>query len=145
MVVRRKPKKVLNTELMKKNKTFKYIIATVLIVFALVTIFMSSAVLFDWFGIRAKQGNYVPFVVKTNLTAGFLYLIAAYGFLTSRKWSFWAMLSVVLLLFYALTLFFVHMHSGGPYEDRTMYALIFRILFTLLLAGLIYVNVNKKS
>ena len=77
---------------MKKNNTFKYIIAAVLIAFALISIFMSSAVLIDWFGIRAKQGNYVPFIVKTNLTAGFLYLIAAYGLIKSRKWSFWIML-----------------------------------------------------
>ena len=130
---------------MKKDKIFKYIIAIVLIAFALVTIFMSSAVLFDWFGIRAKQGNYVPFVVKTNLTAGFLYLIAAYGFIESKKWAFWAMLSVALLLFYAFALFFIHMHSGGPYENRTIGIMIFRILFTLLLAGFIYGSVNRKT
>ena len=122
---------------MKKNKTYKYIIAGILIAFALVTLFMSSSVLFDWFGIRANQGNYVPFVVKTNLTAGFLYLIAAYGFLNSKKWASWAMLSIALLLFYALALFYLHMHSGGPYETRTLGALIFRILFTLIFAGLL--------
>lgn len=130
---------------MKKNKRYKQVIAGVLIAFALVTIFMSSAVLLDWFDIRAKQGNYVPFVVKTNLTAGFIYLIAAYGFINSKKWSSWAMLSVALLLFYALALFYLHMHSGGLYEMRTLVALIFRILFTLLFAGLIYMNSNKKT
>lgn len=130
---------------MKKDKISKYIIAIVLITFALVTIFMSSSVLFDWFGIRAMQGNYVPFVVKTNLTAGFIYLIAAYGFINSKDWSSWAMLSVALLLFYALALFYLHMHSGGLYENRTLGALIFRILFTLLFAGLIYGSTNKKA
>lgn len=130
---------------MEKNKTSKYIIAGILIAFALVTIFMSSAVLIDWFGIRAKQGNYVPFVVKTNLTAGFLYLIAVYGFIKSKNWASWAMLSIALLLFYGLGLFYLHMHSGGLYEIRTLAVLIFRILFTLLFAGLIYINENKKT
>lgn len=130
---------------MKKIKIVKYIIAGILIVFALVTIFMSSAVLLDWFGIRANQGNYVPFVVKTNLTAGFLYLIAAYGFINSKSWSSWAMLSVALLLFYALALFYLHMHSGGLYEDRTLFALIFRIIFTLVFAGLLYRYYDEKS
>lgn len=125
---------------MKKNKIFKYLVAGAIIVFALITIFVSSAVLFDWFGIRASQGNYVPFIVKTNLTAGFLYLFAAYGFIKSKNWAFWAMLSVGLLLFYAFTLFFVHMHSGGLYENRTIGAMIFRILFTLIFAVLIYIS-----
>lgn len=130
---------------MKKDKIAKYVIAVILIAFALITIFMSSSVLFDWFGIRAKEGNYVPFIVKTNLTAGFLYLIAAYGFIKSSTWSFWAMLSIVLLLFYAFTLLFIHMHSGGPYENKTVGAMIFRILFTLLFAGLIYTYTKERK
>lgn len=121
--------------IMKKYFTYKNIIAGVLIAFALVTLFMSSSVLLDWFGIGAKQGKYVPFIVKTNLTAGFIYLIAAYGFIQSKKWPPWAMLSVALLLLYALALFYLHVHSGGLYEQRTMAALIFRILFTLVFAG----------
>lgn len=130
---------------MKKYYSYKNIVAGILIVFALVTLFMSSSVLFDWFGIRAKQGNYVPFVVKTNLTAALIYLIAAYGFINSKKWASWAMLSVALLLFYALSLFYLHMHSGGPYENRTLYALIFRIIFTLVFAGLLSFNSGKTK
>lgn len=106
---------------------------------------MSSSVLFDWFGIRAKQGNYAPFIVKTNLVAGFMYLIVAYGYLNSKVWSFWLMLSIALLLVYAFALFFVHMHSGGAYENRTLGAMIFRILFTLIFAGIIFGGINGKS
>ena len=130
---------------MEKNKIAKTIISIVLIVFALVTIFMSSSVLFDWFGIRAKEGSYIPFVVKTNLTAGFLYLIVAYGFINSQKWAFWAMLSVALLLFYAFALSYVHIHTGGLYENHTILAMIFRIVFTLILAGFIYKGADKKD
>ncbi|WP_310993061.1 hypothetical protein [Aequorivita marina] len=129
---------------MKNNKTYKYIIAIILIAFALVIIFMGSSVLFDWFGIRANQGNYVPFVVKTNLTVAFIYLLAVYGFLHSKKWASWAMLSAALLLVYALTLLYLHIHSGGPYETRTVAVLIFRILFTLVFAGLLSINFDKK-
>lgn len=130
---------------MKKHKIYKNVIAAVLIAFALITIFMSSAVLFDWFNIRANQGNYVPFVVKTNLTVGFLYLITTYGFIKSKKWPFWLMLSIVLLLIYAFALFYLHMHSGGLYESSTIEAMIFRILFTLLIAGFIYRCTYEKN
>ncbi len=130
---------------MDKNKTFKYIIAIVLIAFALLTVFMSSSVLFDWFGIRAKEGNYVPFIVKTNLTMGIIYLIVAYGFIKSKKWAFWLMLSAALFLFFAFAGFYIHIHTGGLYENQTIGAMTFRILFTLLFAGLIYITTNKKT
>ncbi|MEM0517191.1 MULTISPECIES: hypothetical protein [Aequorivita] len=129
---------------MKKNKIFKYIIAGILIAFALLTIFMSSSVLFDWFGIRAKEGNYVPFIVKTNLIMGILYLIAAYGFLKAKKWPFWLMLSAVLILLFAFAAFYIHIHAGGLYESKTIGAMAFRIAFTLIIAGLINLSTNKK-
>ncbi|MGB3342997.1 MAG: hypothetical protein WBA61_03715 [Aequorivita sp.] len=127
------------------SKTFKNITAVVLIAFALLTLFMSSSVLFDWFGIRAKEGNYVPFIVKTNLTAGFIYLLAVYGFIKSQRWAFWAMLSVALLLIYTFVLFYIHMHTGGLYEDRTIGAMIFRIVLTLLFAVLIYIGTKNET
>lgn len=130
---------------MKKLTIYKNLLAFAIIAFALLTIFMSSSVLFDWFGIRAGQGNYVPFIVKTNLTAGILYLIVVFGFLKAEKWAYWAMLSIALLLILAFTLFIVHIQTGGSYESKTIGAMIFRILFTLLLAGLIYGLVNRKK
>ena len=106
---------------------------------------MSSAVLFDWFGIRAKQGFFVPFIVKTNLTAGFLYLIAAYAFIKNQQWAFWVMLSTALLLLYASALLYVRIHTGGLYESRTVVAMVFRVVFTLVLAALLYVNTGKDK
>jgi uncharacterized membrane protein (DUF2068 family) len=130
---------------MEKNRTFKYIIAIVLIAFALLTIFMSSSVLFDWFGIRAKEGNYVPFIVKTNLTMGIIYLIVAYGFIKSKNWAFWLMLSAALFLLFAFGAFYIYIHTGGIYENQTIGAMAFRISFTLIIAGLIYITTNKKT
>lgn len=128
---------------MHRKKGIRIIIALVLFLFAAVTLFMSSAVLFDWFGIRAKQGNFVPFIVKTNLTAGVLYLIVLYGFLKSEKWAFWIMLTIVLMLLYVFGLFYIHIHTGGLYEDKTIAAMIFRILLTLSLSVFIYQNGRK--
>lgn len=128
---------------MHRKKVIRIIIALVLFLFAAVTLFMSSAVLFDWFGIRAKQGNFVPFIVKTNLTAGVLYLLVLYGFLKSEKWAFWVMLTVALILFYAFGLFYIHIHTGGLYENKTIAAMIFRILLTLSLSVFIYQNGKK--
>ncbi|TQD36980.1 hypothetical protein [Haloflavibacter putidus] len=130
---------------MERKKVIRIIIALVLFLFAAVTLFMSSAVLFDWFGIRAKQGNFVPFIVKTNLTAGVLYLLVLYGFLKSEKWAFWVMLTVALILLYAFGLFYIHIHTGGLYENKTIAAMAFRILLTLIISGFIYINLNKRT
>ncbi len=130
---------------MKNNRVLKYSTTIILIAFALLTIFMSSSVLFDWFSIRTKEGNYVPFIVKTNLTMGITYLIAAYGSIKSKKWAFWLMLSAVLVLLFAFVVFYIHIQSGGLYETKTISAMTFRIVFTLLMAGLIYIITNKKT
>ena len=94
---------------MKKSDFFKYGIITVLSAFALLTLFLSSSVLFDWFGIRAKEGNYVPFIVGTNFLCSILYLTAAYGFIG----------------------LFVHITMDGLYETKTVGAMVFRIVLTL--------------
>lgn len=130
---------------MDKKNIFRNSLTIALIIFALLTVFMSSAVLFDWFGLREIQGNYVPFVVKSNLTAGFIYLISVYGFLKSQKWVFWALLSAALLLIYTSVLYYVHTHTGGLYETRTMGALIFRTVLTLVFAFLINFENNRAA
>ena len=71
---------------MIKNKLFTYIAAIVLIAFALLTLFLSSSVIFDWFGIRAKEGNYILLVVWANFISSILYLFAAYGFIKLKIW-----------------------------------------------------------
>lgn len=127
---------------MTKNKTYKKLITVALVIFALITIFLSSSVLFDWFGIRASQGNYVPFILKINLTVGLLYLVVAYGFVKSLNWPFWVMLFAALLLIYAFGLLYVHIQTGGLYETRTIGIMTFRILFTLIFAG--FIKANKQ-
>ncbi len=128
---------------MKKNRTFRYIIAIVLIAFALLTIFMSSSVIFDWFGIRAKEGDYVPFIVWTNLTAGFLYLIAAFGFFNFRKWTVWILSATATLLFIALMGLLLHIDKGGAFELKTVGAMGFRIILTIVFAVLAYYKLRK--
>ena len=59
----------------------RIILLIFLLLFGAVTLFMSSSVLFDWFGIREKEGNFVTLIVWANLICGVLYLIAAFGIL----------------------------------------------------------------
>jgi hypothetical protein len=67
------------------RRTFTNSVAIVLAVFGLVALFLSSSVIFDLFSVRAKEGNYVLFVVWANFLSSILYLFAAYGFIKTKK------------------------------------------------------------
>lgn len=123
----------------------KDIVALVLAAFGLLTFFLSSSVIFDWFGIREKEGNYVLFVVWSNFISSLIYLFAAYGFLKNKGWTFIALLASVLILAIALIGLFVHINAGGIYETKTVGAMAFRITMTLIFAIVAFLTINKKK
>ncbi len=130
---------------MKKSKFFTYGIATALSAFALLTLFLSSSVLFDWFGIRAKEGNYVPFIVWANFICSILYLMVVYGFLKFEKWTLMVLIVSILILIIALIGLYFHIHAGGLYETKTIGAMFFRIGITLAFTIVIYLLIRRKT
>lgn len=116
---------------MRKNRAFRYFITVLLIIFALITLFMSSSVIFDWFGIREMEGDYVPFIVWTNFIASILYLIGAFGLLKTKEWTVWLLTATAGLLFVALIGLFIHIYFGGLYKKKIIGAMVFRIAVTI--------------
>ena len=127
------------------KKYIPYIIATVLTAFALLTLFLSMSVIFDLFGVRAKEGNYVLFVVWSNFISSILYLFAAYGFIKNKKWTTILLVISTLLLIAAFIGLKIHISSGGIYETKTIGAMIFRISVTLVFAIIAYFTITKKK
>ena len=111
------------------------ILALVVALFGAVTLFVSSAVIFDLFGIREREGNYVLFVVVANFVCSLLYLPGAWGLYRGRKWAFYLLLGAALLLLLAFGGLFFHIKAGKPYETKTVAALIFRFVLTGLFAA----------
>ena len=105
----------------------KTILLIFLVLFGGVTLFMSSSVLFDWFGIRAKEGNYVPGIVWANFVCGILYLIAAYGILKNLTWAKFPLIISMIVLVFAYIGLFIHINNDGLYETKTIGAMAFRI------------------
>ncbi len=119
-------------------------VGSVLALFGLITLFMSSSVIFDLYGIRAREGNFVPFVVWSNFACSLFYLPAAYGFLKNKKWT-------ALLLFFPLVILIVafiglklHIKAGLPYETRTIGAMVLRTTLTLIFILIAYLTIPKK-
>ncbi len=126
------------------KKYITKISAIILSGFGLLTLFLSTAIFLDLFDIRAKEGNYVLFVVWSNFFSSIIYLFAAYGFIKYKKWTAKALLLSVLILVLALIGLFIHIATGGIYETKTIYAMIFRISLTLFFATVAHFTINKK-
>jgi len=127
------------------KKVLPYLIAIVLAAFGLLTLFLSSSVIFDLFGIRAKEGNYVLFVVWANFISSLLYLFAAYGFIKNKKWTVQLLGISVIILIVTFVMLKIYINSGGLYETKTIGAMIFRIAVTFVFVALAYFTISKKK
>lgn len=119
--------------------------AVIISLFSLVTLFMSSSVIFDLFGVREKEGNYVLFVVVSNFIAGIIYLLAAYGLFTEKKWATKLLLVAVTILVVSFVGLLIHVKAGGIYEHKTIVAMLSRIVITLAFAGISWFFITKKD
>ncbi|UXE68786.1 MAG: hypothetical protein KA713_09515 [Chryseotalea sp. WA131a] len=126
------------------KKAILFLLVAVLTGFGLLTLFLSTSVIFDLFGIRAKEGNYVPFVVWSNFISSILYLFAAYGFINNKKWTATLLGISTLILFSAFIGLKIHISSGGIYEEKTVGAMLFRITVTLVFATIAYFTITRK-
>ena len=127
------------------KKIIFYTVVVVLSLFALLTLFLSTSIIFNLFNIREKEGNYVPFIVWANFICSILYLIAAYGLIKLKKWptSLLALSAVILIA--AFVGLKVHISNGGIYELKTVNAMMFRITVTIVFALAAYFLTIKRT
>ncbi len=95
---------------------FPYITAILLAAFGLLTLFLSASVIFDLFGIREREGNYVLFIVWSNFIGSILYLISAYGLIRKMNYTPKLLGVSALILIAAFIALMAHINSGGLHE-----------------------------
>ena len=127
-----------------KTKIILNATGVILALFGLATLFMSTSVIFDLFGIREKEGNYVLFVVVANFICAILYLAAAYGFFSRQKWTTMLLYVSVAILIIAFIGLGIHIYSGGIYENKTIAAMTFRTLLTIGFAVVSFNYISKN-
>jgi hypothetical protein len=125
------------------KKIIGYLSGTLIGAFALLTLFLSTSVILDLFGVRAKEGNYVLFVVWANFICSLIYLFSAYGFFTMKTWTSKTLALSVLILVLAIAGLFIHINAGGIYETKTVKALIFRISLSTVFTLIAYFSTKK--
>jgi len=125
------------------KNTLTKILALVITAFALLTLFLSSSVIFDMFDIRAKEGNYVLFIVWTNFIASIIYLISVFGLLNLKEWTYKILGSSVIILIIGIIGLQLHIDAGGLFEEKTVKAMYFRTSLTLIFTLLTYLRITK--
>lgn len=126
------------------KKYILYAAAVVLAGFGLLTLFLSTSVIFDLFNIREKEGNYVLFIVWSNFIGSFLYLISAYGLFTAKNWTYKTLGISTIILTIAFIGFLFYIQSGGIHENKTVGAMVFRIALTFSFTLFAWFTINKN-
>lgn len=125
-------------------KAIKIIQTILLVLIGAVSVFMTTSILFDLFGIREKEGNYVLFIVYANMACAFIYLYAAYTVWKNPKHSYYSLVLASVILIVAFISFAIYIHNGGIHETRTIKAMTFRTVFTIVMAVTGFVNYKKE-
>ena len=113
---------------MNANRTVRWMAVTA-IVFGIMTGWTGGRALFGSLESRAGFGNAVPFVLRFNFLAGFVYIAAGAGLLLRRRWAVYASLFVAVSTILVFFAFGVHIVGGGAFERRTIGALMIRSFF----------------
>lgn len=135
----------LNTKSINMKNFTLYILGTIIGAFGLLTLFLSSSLIFNLFEIRAREGNYVLIIVWANFIVSFLYLFAAYGFFKQKKWTTLLLGSSIAVLILGSIGLIIHINSGGVYELKTPKAIVFRIGITLVFLVFSYFKITVKQ
>ncbi|NWF36355.1 hypothetical protein [Mariprofundus sp. KV] len=108
------------------SKVIIWLAAAVAIIFGILTIKSGGQVLFGDESYRVAAGNYVPFVLWFNFTAGFVYLIAGVGLALRKPWAAGLALVIAVATLLVFAAFGLHIFADGAYEMRTVAAMTLR-------------------
>lgn len=110
-----------------------------------ISLFMTSSILLNWFGIREIEGNYVPFIVYANLVCSILYLFAARYFFTKNKRATILLSIAFIILIVSFVGLIFYINSGNVYELKTVMAMVFRTCITLAFAAVSWFQFSASN
>jgi len=105
-------------------------------IFGLVTVFSGGRALFGGAEARAAVGNAVELVLWFNFLAGFAYVLAGIGLWQQRRWALPVSAAVAIGTGVVAIAFAVQVISGAAFEMRTVWALVLRLGFWLVVTML---------
>lgn len=107
--------------------------------FGALTLKTGGTVLFGPPAAREAAGDYVPFVLWFNFTAGVLYVIGGISLVLRRRETVWLAGFIAIATLLVFVAFGWHLLSGGAYELRTVRAMTLRSVFWMIMTGIAWV------
>ncbi|MBZ0106676.1 MAG: hypothetical protein K8H84_13760 [Sulfuricella denitrificans] len=111
-----------------QRRIIVWIISLVAVAFGLLTLKEGGTILFGGEAARTAAGNYVPFVLWFNFSAGFAYVLAGAGLWLQQRWAVWLAAGIAAATAFTFAAFGVHVALGGAFEPRTVVAMSLRTL-----------------
>ncbi len=115
------------------------------IAFGLLTLKEGGTTLFGDGAARVAAGNYVPFVLWFNFTAGFAYVFAGAGLWLQQRWAVWLAIIIAAVTLLAFAGFGVFVAGGGMYEPRTAIAMTLRTLIWTGIAAAVWSLASRRD
>jgi hypothetical protein len=104
------------------------------VIFGLLSIYSGGQVLFGAEAVRADAGRIVPAVVWFNFLSGFVYVLSGIQLIRWRRSGALLATALAAALVLVAALFALHIAAGGPFEIRTVLAMLLRLSFWCLAA-----------
>lgn len=120
------------------RRNWTLVAAVVAVSVGLVTIGSGGSVLLGNEEVVRAAGDYVAFVVWFNALAGFAYVAAGIGLWLRRPWAVGLALAIAALSLVVLAALLAHIALGGPYELRTLIAMMVRTAMWAAIAAVAY-------
>ena len=102
------------------------VVAVLLGLFGVLTIFSGGRALFGSAQAQAAAGDAVPFVLWFNFLAGFFYVLASIGLYRWQRWAARLSIGIALATMLMFVAFAWHVASGNAFEMRTVAAMLLR-------------------
>jgi hypothetical protein len=103
-----------------------WIVAAVAMAFGALTLLSGGRVLFGGQEAGAAAGNVVPFVLWFNFVSGFAFIASGVGIALRKDWGRRLAVALAIAIVSVFVLFGWHVLQGGPYEMRTLGAMVLR-------------------
>jgi len=112
-----------------------YALGGILIVSGVYTFYSTTSILFDWFGGRAKAGNYVRLALIASFICCFFYLVCGVLFFLKNKLATPLLFIATIIMFIGYIAMLFHIKNGNAIELHTIAEMLIRTTGTMLYAG----------
>lgn len=116
---------------------------TVLGLFGILSLFISTSVILDFFGMREREGDSVFFIVYINFLSSFAYLFCSYGFLTKKKWTTKVLFATLAILLASYIGLICYIQAGNEIELLLIIVMLIRVSLTIIFAGLSWYYITR--